>query len=47
MRAPGQMDSPNPQAALLGVTLFSGGRAAKLANACITMRRFLRASPRL
>jgi hypothetical protein len=38
---PVQMDSPNPQAVLIGVTLFFGGRVAKLANACITTRRFL------
>jgi excisionase family DNA binding protein len=44
---PSQMDSPNAQTALIGVTLFFGGRVAKSAKACITMRRFLRASPRL
>ena len=39
---PVQMDSTNAQAALIGVTLLFGGRVAKSANACITMRRFLR-----
>ena len=42
-----QADNPDPQAALIDVTLFFDCRVAKLANACITIRRFLRASPRL
>jgi hypothetical protein len=41
------MDGPNFQAAFIGVTLFFGGRVAKSANACITIRRFLKASPHL
>jgi len=35
------MNSPNLQAAFIGVTLLFGGRVAKSANACMTMRRFL------
>ena len=41
------MDGQNFQAAFIGVTLFFGGHVAKSANACITIRRFLKASRRL